>query len=162
MVAEKASRDTIAQMRIVSPVVLPCEVIGGYGERNAPLALRSSLRSVRAGAFISSGRSCTPKACGNDASGAEWRPERTTRVEKHSLPAVRSPQAAGKLSAKANPPRRHCAGFDDVSVRSQMSPSVTRREKYASRPSRVTCDGPMMSRWTEKTFSTLRDRASTT
>ena len=36
-----------------------------------------------------------------------------------------------------------------------MSPSVTRREKYASRPSRVSCGGPMMSRCTEKTLLDL-------
>ena len=43
-----------------------------------------------------------------------------------------------------------------------MSPSVTRREKHASRPSRVSCGGPMMSRWTENTFSTFLERVSTT
>jgi len=57
---------------------------------------------------------------------------------------------------------RHGVGFVADSVRSQMSPSVTRREKYASRPSRVNCGGPMISPWTEKTLSTFRDRTSTT
>ena len=37
-------------------------------------------------------------------------------------------------------------------VRSQMSASVTRREKYAVFPSRVSFGGPMMSRSTENTL----------
>lgn len=43
-----------------------------------------------------------------------------------------------------------------------MSDSVTRREKYAVLPSRVSCGGPMTSRVTAKIFRTCFDRVSTT
>lgn len=84
------------------------------------------------------------------------RPRRgRTLVNKGPFSNVRSPAATAFF-------QRSGGSLAALVARSQMSPSVTRREKYASRPSRVSCGGPMMSRGTEKTFSTFLERVSTT
>ena len=53
------------------------------------------------------------------------------------------------------------AGQGHGSVKSQMSASVTRREKYIARASRVSCAGPIRSRPTEKIFRTCLVSRST-
>ena len=64
----------------------------------------------------------------------------------------------GKTHDRFNAITYHCLSI----VTSQISASVTRREKYACRPFFDSCGGPMTSRVTENTFRTFFDFVSST